>query len=907
MAAQLKQLKTGRVWARGGWIGVAALAMTGMALSERNSDLPPGVSRRPARKVVKPTEVKKPEQIQEADAEVANDTESKNEQNLAEPEQASAPDSDQSEPKPESAKPVTTKPHAEKSTPPPLLTKPQMAVDVPTPQVSMPASPGTPIAGSSENATPATAPQVRAPVHQTVKRPSLPPGITPRPAASLSSSGKNLDPAAEALKALKKLEDGVARPGSKPREGGGLAASIIGRKDARTMTLAIPAPRGQITDRNGKPFAQSKVVWYPALKFGHFEKADREFVVNWAKKRIAQANLVFGIDWVVTDQKLWDHYRTRRWLAMPVTHVVDETRKNELEKSLMSGLILHPVYMRFYPENEAAAHIIGYVGSAGKLEKGPINYGDPIFEFSEGRAGLEKLFDDVLKGKPGMLRKDFEADGTEVVKKFERRPRPGGTVVTTLDLDWQNQAEVVLKKYCSRGAFVVIDIHTGEIMAMASRPSFDLNDFMPYISTEKYKALREDPGTPLFGRAFQGGYPPASTFKPVVALAALNNRDIGERTLVNCPAAIRIGKHWFRNWTTVPEGDIDVKRAIARSCNTWFYQVGIQTGPSAFLSVARKLGYGSKTGLPLIGETAGLIPTNEWMQKHHGRRMMDGDTANLSIGQGVMLASPLQVAQGMAGIASGASLPKLWLVKQVQDVGGRVLVSHEPKRSNYLNLDPMALNTVREGMMQVVNAGYGTGQRGGLSYTVLCGKTGTAQWGPKNLEKRLAWFAGFFPYENPRFAFAALYEGKPHEKLSGGRKAAPMVSAFFDHFEKDIKIMITPPPKAMIIEEYEDDGALLGVDDAPRAVPVEEDYDGGLDPAMGLPPSSAVGRPDGFTPSNSAPARPLTPKRPLPDPLDPWSRNGEPPPRRAVPVEEEPIPGGLNQPRQPVRAIPIEE
>ena len=824
---------------------VAMFAVTEVAYSQDDSDLPPGVSRRPAREVAKPKKL-----------------------------------------------PVM----------PPVMppVKPtENAVEAPEPTVV------------KEPAVVEESTVVEEPAVEIVEKPpvktklSLPTGITPLPAKPYLAPSNQVDEAIEAAKELENSTGGIPRPGSEDRGGGGLEGSLTVRPDARTMTLSVPAPRGQITDRNGKPFAQSKVVWYPALKFGQFEKADRDYVVTWGRKRIAQANSLFGIEWKVTDEKLWQHYRHRRWLAMPVTHVVNEERKKKLEKSLMSGLILHPVYMRVYPEKSAAAHIIGYVGSSGKLEKGPINYGDPIFEYSEGRSGMEKLFNKVLTGKPGLLRKDYEADGTEVVKKFERRPRPGGTIVTTLDLDWQNQAEAVLEKYCSRGAFVVIDIQTGEVMAMASRPSFDLNDFMPYISTEKYAALRDDKGTPLFGRAFQGGYPPASTFKPIVALAALNNRDISERTLINCPAAIRIGKHWFRNWTTVPEGDIDVKRAIARSCNTWFYQVGIQTGVSTFLSVARKLGYGSKTGLPLIGETAGLIPTNEWMKKHHGRRLMAGDTANLSIGQGVMLASPLQVAQGMAGIASGVALPKLWLVKQIQDVGGRVLVSNEPQRRNFTNLDPVAVAPVQEGMMQVVNAGYGTGQRGGLSYTVLCGKTGTAQWGPESLEKRLAWFAGYFPYENPRFAFAALYEGKPHEKLSGGRKAAPMVSAFFEHFKSDVSIMIMPPPKAMVIEEDEDEGYLLSTENAPRAVPIEEDEDDLFDPGD---PDLVIPRggmtPDGFIPEQNQ-VRPLTPTpRPVPNPQDPWVRPGDPPPRKAIEIEEE---SEFEQPRQPARAIPIEE
>ena len=626
----------------------------------------------------------------------------------------------------------------------------------------------------------------------------------------------------------------------------GLGGSLRVRPDARTMTLSIPAPRGLITDRNGKPFAQTKVVWYPALKFPQFEKADRAFVVNWAKKRLALANEVFGINWKLTDEAIWQHYRHRRWMAMPYTFVVSTKQKPDYESRLISGLILHPVYMRHYPEDQTGAHMIGYVGSAGKLEKGPINYGDPIFERSEGRAGLEKIFNEVLTGKEGLQRMDFEADGTEALNKYERRPRPGGTVVTTLDMAWQKHAETVLRKHCSRGAFVVVDIHSGEVLAMASRPGFNLNDFIPFISTEKYAKLRDDPSTPLFARAYQGAYPPASTFKPVVAITALSNRDIYHNTLIDCPAKIKIGNHWFNNWSKSAEGALNVKRALARSNNPWFYKVGMKTGPTAFLSVARRLGFGSKTGLPLTGEAEGLIPTHEWMRQKYGRKLMDGDTANLAIGQGVMLASPLQVAQAMAGIANGGALPKLRLVKQVQDVSGRVLVSNQPERRNYLNLDPAAVSVVQEGMMNVVHSSYGTGKRGSLSYTILCGKTGTAQWGPKSQEQRLAWFSGFFPLENPRYAFAALYEGKPHETLSGGRKAAPMVRAFFEHFKKDIKKAISPPPKAMLIEEEEeeDEGGILGADDnAPQAVPVEnepEEIPDGLIPSGDARPLRAI-------------------------------------------------------------------
>ena len=175
-----------------------------------------------------------------------------------------------------------------------------------------------------------------------------------------------------------------------------------------------------------------------------------------------------------------------------------------------------------------AAHIIGYSGSVGKLPTGPINFNEPLWEETEGRAGLEKLFDSQLTGDPGMKKLLFDENGNKLLEEQVKRPRPGGTLVTTLDLKWQMLAEKTLREGCRRGAFVVIDVITGEVLVMASRPSFDLNAFIPGISETDFKALNEDPSTPLYGRAFQSAYPPASSFKPIVALAALNNGVVTE-------------------------------------------------------------------------------------------------------------------------------------------------------------------------------------------------------------------------------------------------------------------------------------------------------------------------------------------------------------------------------------------
>lgn len=601
--------------------------------------------------------------------------------------------------------------------------------------------------------------------------------------------------------------------------------SILTRKDARTITLKIPAPRGQIVDRSGLPFAQNEVAFQVALQFEQFQDVDRQYVIDWARARIGRLSGLVEILYEKTDEELYEHYRHRRWLPLYLSGQMGAENAKKIEPNLGSGLVLYPVYRRMYPDNGLAAHIIGYAGSVGKLPTGPINYNEPLWEESEGRAGLEKIYNRELKGEDGMKRLLFDEKGNKLLEEQIKRPRPGGTLVTSLNLEWQKLAEKVLRKGCEKGAFVVIDVVTGEVLVMASRPTFDLNRFIPGISTGDFKALQDDPGNPLFGRAFQSAYPPASSFKPVVALAALNSGVVNEHTEIYSPVSIRIGNHTFRNWSKTPEGPISVKRAMARSCNTWFYQVGIDTGPSVFLNLARRLGMGDKSGLPLIGETPGLVPTNEWMLANEKRRILDGDTANMSIGQGSLLASPLQVAQMMAGIGNGGALPELSLISQVQDSRGRVVKATIPERRNWLGVDEKSVEIVREGMRDVVEKGYGTGKSGRLSYTSLAGKTGTAQWGPPRLNQRLAWFAGFLPYDNPRYAFAVLYEGKPGETVSGGRMAAPMVRNFFEPLEDEIKDIIAPPMKAVIVvpEEESLEEELPGEGEVLRAIPIDED------------------------------------------------------------------------------------
>jgi len=604
-----------------------------------------------------------------------------------------------------------------------------------------------------------------------------------------------------------------------PAVAGGSASdgSIFTRKDARTITLSIPGPRGPILDRNGLPLAQSRVAWQLGLQFRQFEKADRDFVIKWARGHLQSAKALVPELREPGDDELWNHYRDRRWLPLLVSSHLREEEKKKIEGGLSSGLILHPVYQRYYPEGDLAAHLIGYTGSVGKLPTGPINFNEPLWEESEGRAGFEYLFNQELAGQAGMKKLLYDEQGRELLKDQVKRPRPGGALVTTLNLEWQRHAEKVLRDKARRGAFVLIDVNTGEVLVMASRPSFDLNRFIPGIGTKEYEDLRADPATPLFGRAFQSKYPPGSCFKPIVALTALNDGEVDEDTAIDCPGSLTLGNHTFHNHNKRAAGAISVRSALASSNNIWFGKVGMRLGANAFLGTARRFGFGEKTGLPLVGETPGLVPTNDWMLAVHKRRFKDGDAFNLSIGQGSLEVSPLQVAQAMAGIANGGVLPKLHLIHQVQDPYGRVMKQAVPERRNWLGIDAHAIEVVREGMKLVVDGG--TGRSAGLSFTDLCGKTGTSQWGPESKSQRLAWFAGFLPFDEPRFAFAAVYEGRPGERPSGGKNAAPIVKSFFEPLKKEFKEILAPAPKALeIVPEAE----------------LAEAADGGEEPAEGV-------------------------------------------------------------------------
>lgn len=589
---------------------------------------------------------------------------------------------------------------------------------------------------------------------------------------------------------VKKMEDvtpgrapltaSALRARSKPEPQAKLGADVMTRTEARTFTFTVPAPRGQMLDRNGYPLAQSKVAYYAAISFPFLGKdvEDAE-VLRYAGERILHVNNILGSDWDLPGKTVLDHYKQRRWFPLTFSSILTTEEVDELERQQMEGLKMHPVYVRHYPQGEALSHVIGYVGKRPPRTTGPIVNDEPLWGEGLGVDGLEEAFDDDLRGKPGRVNVLFKEDGTKIKEDVLSKPKPGFNVVTAIDLEMQRICESLLAEKVKRGAMVVMDVRNGDVVAMASYPQFNPNDFIPSISQEQYTALIEDPAKPLFPRAYRAAYPPASTFKVPVALGFLESGYVSAGDMYPCPNAWTIGELTMRNWNTDGEGMMNVITALTRSCNTWFYEVAISAGADSMSYMATRLGLGQKTGIPL-NEVEGFVPSNRFWLDNYGYMMSDGEEAVMSIGQGKVETTPLQIARMMAAVGNGRELMKPRLVLQIQDLHHEIVRSFPTEVSNSLNIDGYSLRTVRRGLYDVVNGGNGTGKAAYHKITVS-GKTGTGQW--KVAQKQnIAWFAGYFPSKHPVYSFAVIYEGEPGEKVGGGKNAAPVVGAFLEQY-----------------------------------------------------------------------------------------------------------------------------
>ena len=564
------------------------------------------------------------------------------------------------------------------------------------------------------------------------------------------------------------------------------------QRQARTYLLNVPAPRGQITARDGTPLARTRVAYNLGLTFPTPLEFTESQAVHFARRQILTAQELLGREFNVTDDALIQHYENRGILPFILAEDLSQEEIAKVSRGLGTGLKLEPSYVRHYPLGPFAAHIIGYVGRLAPLSVRPIENKDLIFPDSEGREGLEQVFDDQLRGRPGVLNLTLNAQGQRTTERIVQPPVPGDNIITTLDIKVQQACEQALAQSGRRGAIVIVDPNNGEILGMASRPSFDPNDFIPIIRPDVFAKLNNDPSAPLYPRAFRSAYPPGSTFKTFVGLAALQTGLITPDTKISCPGGLQVGNFYFRNHRSGHSGNLTLAQALAQSCNTWFYQAGLKIGAAPIIEWSDALGLGKRTGIPLRAEARGNIPTDEYMLRVHKRKILQGDIANMSIGQGDILITPLQMAQAMGILAADGTFHQTRLVKQVQSIDNTVVAAYPDRIRAELNITEENLQDLDKGLVMVTTHGSGTGRRAATVKNVkVAGKTGTAQWGPVRKRRNAAWFAGYAPADHPLYAFAVVVEGNPGESVSGGSTAAPLIGSILSTLLKDYK----PPEK----------------------------------------------------------------------------------------------------------------
>jgi penicillin-binding protein 2 len=433
------------------------------------------------------------------------------------------------------------------------------------------------------------------------------------------------------------------------------------------------------------------------------------------------------------------------------------------------GLIIHVEQTRYYPYGEVGAHLVGYLGKLGPTELKKEDFKNVPRQAFIGQWGIEKMFDSYLRGKPGRRVIEVDALGRRLRLIKEEPPERGSDLHLSIDLELQKAAEQAFDGKV--GALVALKASTGEILAMVSRPSFDPNLFSRGITYQDWVRLAEDKSYPLLNRGLQSQYPPGSTFKIATAIAGLEEGAITPDTTVTCQGAIRVGRWRFRCWKRSGHGKVDLHRAIVESCDVFFYKAGQETGIDAIANYARGLGLEAESGLGLVKEKRGLIPDTEWKRRVKKQSWYLGETFNASIGQGFVLATPMQLARMTSTAVNGGYLYKPTPIRTEEQP--------EPVSRNPISQE--TLDIIKKALRGVVSERHGTGRAADSQIVEIGGKTGTAQVISSREETRKeeelpyklrdhAWFVAFAPVESPEIALAVLVEHGGH----GGTAAAPI-------------------------------------------------------------------------------------------------------------------------------------
>jgi penicillin-binding protein 2 len=592
-------------------------------------------------------------------------------------------------------------------------------------------------------------------------------------------------------------------------------------KDQSYRNVLIAAPRGKIMDRNGALLAENQPRFVVNLyledlrgrfTYEYTNRVRKDFIaanpgvkitsaIKGELNRAARYNVVSNIVWevssavlpqplILNEKEFAKHYSGFLALPMPLpfTLTLDQVALFMERAIKIPGVELEVQPMRFYPHGSLAVHLLGYV----RLEKAQTDEDGIAFEEKTkmlvGGAGLESIFDDALRGKPGVKSILVNNLGYRQHEEVLEKPISGSNIRLTLDLEVQKAAERALVSAGPMtgtnvlGAAVAMDVRTGEILAVASSPSFDPNLFLGRISHELYQELSDTNRTPMLNRAFYGSFQPGSTFKIVTALAALEAGLIDPKQTFYNPGYYMVGRRRIKD--TAPPGNYDFVEAFIHSSNSYFIEYGLRAGAERLIEMGNRFGLGERTGVVIRSqETPGYFPESGQRYKKSGENWMDGDTANLSIGQGEIIVTPLQMAILTAAVANGGKVLKPRVVAGVEDEQGLEFGSG-PEIVNEVKVSPQTLAIVREAMFADVHAKGAGGAEAFVPGFNVCGKTGTAQVRLPASKgggiDHTTWFVAYAPYESPRYAVAVMVE----HGGSGGGACAPKAREIFKALQK---------------------------------------------------------------------------------------------------------------------------
>ena len=547
-------------------------------------------------------------------------------------------------------------------------------------------------------------------------------------------------------------------------------------EENRINIRLIPPARGEIFDRNGQVLAQNTPSYRITLV--------REDAGD-VEKVIADLQQLVALDPEDLERARAEMRRSPPFLPITLADQIgwEDISRVAVNAPALPGVTPEVGLTRVYPRNDDFAHVVGYVGPVSDYDLSKIEDPEPILRiprFQIGKVGFEAKREINLRGKAGAKRVEVNATG-RVMRELDRREgEPGADMQLTVDADLQNYVQARLGN--ESAAAVVIDCDSGDLRAIASSPSFDPNLFVRGISVADYRALTEDNYRPLANKTVQGTYPPGSTFKMITALAALEAGIVGTDDTVWCPGHLEVSGRKFHCWKRAGHGHVDLENSLKQSCDVYYYDLALKVGIDKISEMAKRFGLGVRHDLPMSAVARGLAPNRAWKEQVHGQDWLVGDTANASIGQGYMLASPMQLAVMSARLATGRSVtPRL-----VKSVNG---IEQPNGAGESIGVNENNLRVLRKAMYAVSNDRRGTayGSRIIADGLRMAGKTGTSQVRNITAAERAAgvirnedlpWerrdhalFVSFAPYDDPKYAVAVVVEHG-----GGGSKAAAPVA-----------------------------------------------------------------------------------------------------------------------------------